>query len=115
MTREPTLFFSFQTLKRKLTLESKYLKHQLHAEMVKHKETQKTLEDTQAKLEKLQQLHEQKEKQSYQASNLAYFYKERAAMSSQSLTNLSETYRSETSTNKGVRYYLEILFTMIFV
>ncbi|XP_008212504.1 intracellular protein transport protein USO1 isoform X1 [Nasonia vitripennis] len=91
---------TIQTLKRKLALETKYLKHQLHAELVKHKETQKTLQDTQEKLKKFEQLNKQREKQYYEASNLAYFNRERAAISSQSLTNLSET-RSE-NVIKGV-------------
>ncbi|XP_058809274.1 paramyosin isoform X2 [Phymastichus coffea] len=83
-----------QTLKRKLELETKYLKHQLHAEMVKHKETQKELEQAQTKLQQLERLSEQRLKRSYQASQLTYYGRARASVTSQSLTNLSDT-RSE--------------------
>ncbi|XP_011493835.1 PREDICTED: uncharacterized protein LOC105359057 [Ceratosolen solmsi marchali] len=83
-----------QTLKRKLALESKYLKHQLHKEILKHKETQKQLQDTQFKLKTLEELTEQRERKSYQSSRIAFFNKNRSTTTSQSLTNLSES-RSE--------------------
>jgi hypothetical protein len=78
-------------LKRKLTLESKYLKHQLHAEMVKHKETQKQLQCTQFKLKTVEELNEQRERKSYQANRIAFFNKDRSTATSQSLINLNES------------------------
>ena len=91
-------------MKRKLALESKYLKHQLHAEMIKHKETQKQLQDTQLKLKSLEEQMEQKDRRSYHTARIIYYNnKGRPSVASQSLTNLHDS-RSENLV-KGVRYY----------
>lgn len=68
------------------------MKHQLNTEMTKHKETQKQLGDTQDKLKSLEKLMEQRERRSYQSSHMVYYGK--PTVTSQSLTNLSES-RSE--------------------
>lgn len=91
-------------MKRKLALDCKYLKHQLHVEMVKHKETQKQLQETQTKLKNLEVLMELREKRSRHA-NPIYLNKNRATVTSQSLTNLNEG-RSEIL--KGQRYIFSI-------
>ncbi|XP_014214303.1 uncharacterized protein LOC106643609 [Copidosoma floridanum] len=90
-----------QMLKRKLALESKYLKHQLHVEMVKHKETQKQLHETQMKLKSAEELAEQRERQSYHASHV-FFHKSSSSrptsnFTSQSLTNLHDNDKLESA------------------
>ena len=62
--------------------------------MVKHKESQKQLQDTQLKLKSLEELTEQREKRSYQASRIMFFSKDKPHITSQSLTNLNDS-RSE--------------------
>lgn len=95
------LFLKKQTLKRKLSLETKYLKHQLHVEMVKHKESQKKLQDTETKLRNLEALMELREKRSrhhaccslshlHLANNSGGFSKNcRTSVTTQSLINLN--------------------------
>lgn len=101
-------------MKRKLSLETKYLKHQLHVEMVKHKETQKNLHDTETKLRNLELLMELREKRSRHANSAVtnaatpmFLSKNRKGVTSQSLTNLNE----EKSDNfiKDHRYFSYIL------
>ncbi|KAL7287830.1 hypothetical protein TKK_0017902, partial [Trichogramma kaykai] len=61
-----------QTLRRKLELETKYLRQQLHSEMAKHKEAAKQLAEARRKLESMDELLERSNKRSYQASRLGY-------------------------------------------
>lgn len=84
-----------QNLKRKLALETKYLKHQLHAEMVKHKDTQKQLQDTLVKLESAEQREKRSLERSYQASRLSFHHGVagkcvKANATSQSLLNIDD-------------------------
>ncbi|XP_051166910.1 lebercilin-like protein isoform X4 [Leptopilina boulardi] len=53
---------TINTLNRKLAIETKHLKHQLHLEVIKHKETQKKLQETFNKLKSTEELLENKEK-----------------------------------------------------
>ncbi|XP_014233170.1 kinesin-like protein KIF15 [Trichogramma pretiosum] len=64
-----------QQLRRKLELETKYLKQQLHGEMAKHKEAAKQLAEARRKLESMDELLERSNKRSYQASRLGYNYR----------------------------------------
>uniref|UniRef100_A0A0C9RS51 LCA5L protein n=1 Tax=Fopius arisanus TaxID=64838 RepID=A0A0C9RS51_9HYME len=78
---------TIQSLNRKLSLSSKSLKHQLHVEVTKHKETQKQLSETLDKLKNLEELLDNREKRLYQSGQLPAFNK-RKALTSQSLMNL---------------------------
>ncbi|XP_063983404.1 lebercilin isoform X2 [Diachasmimorpha longicaudata] len=78
---------TIQNLNRKLSLESKSLKHQLHVEAAKHKETQKQLSEALDKLKNLEELLDNREKRLYHSGQLPAFNK-RKALTSQSLTNL---------------------------
>ncbi|XP_015112470.1 myosin-J heavy chain [Diachasma alloeum] len=78
---------TIQNLNRKLSLESKSLKHQLHVEATKHKETQKQLNEALDKLKNLEELLDNREKRLYHSGQLPAFNK-RKALTSQSLTNL---------------------------
>ncbi|XP_018360567.1 PREDICTED: intracellular protein transport protein USO1 [Trachymyrmex cornetzi] len=79
---------TIQLLHRKLTLETKSLKHQLHIEISKHKETQKNLQETIEKLKSLECLLDNREKRLYYNSQLPIYNKEKN-LGSHSLTNLS--------------------------
>lgn len=81
-----------QLLHRKLALETKSLKHQLHVEISKHKETQKTLQETTEKLKSLECLLDNREKRLYYNDQLP-IYKEKN-LGSHSLTNLRYIYMS---------------------
>ncbi|KAG5315002.1 LCA5 protein, partial [Acromyrmex insinuator] len=79
---------TIQLLHRKLTLETKSLKHQLHIEISKHKETQKNLQETIEKLKSLECLLDNREKRLYYNGQLPIYNKEKN-LGSRSLTNLS--------------------------
>ncbi|XP_018053293.1 PREDICTED: intracellular protein transport protein USO1 [Atta colombica] len=79
---------TIQLLHRKLTLETKSLKHQLHIEISKHKETQKNLQETIEKLKSLECLLDNREKRLYYNGQLPIYNKEKN-LGSHSLTNLS--------------------------
>lgn len=76
-----------QLLHRKLALETKSLKHQLHVEISKHKETQKNLQETIEKLKSLECLLDNREKRLYYNGQLPIYIKEKN-LGSHSLTNL---------------------------
>lgn len=78
-----------QLLRRKLALETKSLKHQLHVEISKHKETQKNLQETIAKLKSLECLLDNREKRMYYNGQLSIYGKEKN-LGSHSLTNLRD-------------------------
>ncbi|KAG5327829.1 LCA5 protein, partial [Pseudoatta argentina] len=78
---------TIQLLHRKLTLETKSLKHQLHIEISKHKETQKNLQETIEKLKSLECLLDNREKRLYYNGQLPIYNKEKN-LGSHSLTNL---------------------------
>lgn len=83
------------------------MKHQLHVEMVKHKETQKKLHETTLKLKSLEELFEQREKKFYTASQIGISLRDKSLkLTSQSLMNLNDAsgIRSE------LRYILKIFF-----
>ena len=61
---------TIQTLHRKLTLESKSLKHQLHVEISKRKETQKNLEEAIEKLRSVEHLLDNRERKLYYNGHL---------------------------------------------
>ncbi|XP_018350169.1 PREDICTED: intracellular protein transport protein USO1 [Trachymyrmex septentrionalis] len=79
---------TIQLLHRKLTLETKSLKHQLHIEISKHKETQKNLQETIEKLKNLECLLDNREKRLYSNGQLPIYNKEKN-LGSHSLTNFS--------------------------
>ncbi|XP_072753298.1 uncharacterized protein [Anoplolepis gracilipes] len=79
---------TIQLLHRKLALETKSLKHQLHVEISKHKETQKNLQEALEKLKSLEYLLDNREKRLYYNGQLPMFSKEKN-LGSHSLTNLS--------------------------
>ncbi|XP_050445178.1 centrosomal protein of 128 kDa isoform X2 [Cataglyphis hispanica] len=79
---------TIQLLHRKLALESKSLKHQLHVEISKHKETQKNLQEKIEKLKSLEYLLDNREKRLYYNGQLPIYNKEKN-LGSHSLTNLS--------------------------
>lgn len=78
---------SLQLLHRKLALETKSLKHQLHVEISKHKETQKNLQETLEKLKSLEYLLDNREKRLYYNGQLPIYNKEKN-LGSHSFTNL---------------------------
>ncbi|XP_043276614.1 lebercilin [Venturia canescens] len=80
---------TIQTLNRKLALESKSLKHQLNAEVAKHRETQKHLNETLEKLKNLEDLLDNREKRLYYSGRLPVCNKGKS-MESQSLMNLRQ-------------------------
>ncbi|XP_012522267.1 putative leucine-rich repeat-containing protein DDB_G0290503 [Monomorium pharaonis] len=80
---------TIQVLHRKLTLETKSLKHQLHVEISKHKETQKNLQETIEKLKNLECLLDNREKRLYYNGQLPIYNKEKN-LGSHSLTNLRD-------------------------
>ncbi|XP_076247144.1 uncharacterized protein LOC143187078 [Calliopsis andreniformis] len=80
---------TIQMLHRKLTLESKSLKHQLHTEISKRKETQKNLEETIEKLKSLEHLLDNRERRLYYNGQLLQPSKNRH-LGTQSLTNLRD-------------------------
>ncbi|XP_018305120.1 lebercilin [Mycetomoellerius zeteki] len=79
---------TIQLLHRKLALGTKSLKHQLHIEISKHKETQKNLQETIEKLKSLEFLLDNREKRLYCNGQLPIYNKEKN-LGSHSLTNLS--------------------------
>lgn len=81
--------FHSQILHRKLALETKSLKHQLHVEIFKHKETQKNLQGTIEKLKTLECLLGNREKRLYYNGQLPIYNKEKN-LGSHSFTNLSD-------------------------
>ncbi|XP_020300615.1 lebercilin-like protein [Pseudomyrmex gracilis] len=81
---------TIQLLHRKLALETKSLKHQLHIEICKHKETQKNLQETIEKLKSLECLLDNREKRLYYNGQLPINIKERNLVS-HSLTSLKNT------------------------
>ncbi|XP_032689648.1 myosin-11 isoform X2 [Odontomachus brunneus] len=80
---------TIQLLHRKLALETKSLKHQLHVEIFKHKETQKNLQETIEKLKTLECLLDNREKRLYYNGQLPIYNKEKN-LGSHSSTNLSD-------------------------
>ncbi|XP_024868905.1 lebercilin-like protein [Temnothorax curvispinosus] len=80
---------TIQLLHRKLALETKSLKHQLHVEISKHKETQKNLQETIEKLKSLECLLDNREKRLYYNGQLPISSKEKN-LGSHSLTNLRD-------------------------
>ncbi|XP_015431282.1 PREDICTED: lebercilin-like protein [Dufourea novaeangliae] len=80
---------TIQTLHRRLSLESKSLKQQLHIEISKRKETQKELEETKEKLKSLEHLLDNRERRLYRNGQLLLPTKIRH-LSTQSLTNLRD-------------------------
>ncbi|EZA47474.1 Lebercilin-like protein [Ooceraea biroi] len=81
---------TIQLLHRKLALETKSLKHQLHTEISKHKETQKNLQETIEKLKTLECLLDNREKRLYYNGQLPIYNKEKN-LGSHSLTNLRDS------------------------
>ncbi|KAM0728447.1 Lebercilin [Formica fusca] len=79
---------TIQLLHRKLALETKSLKHQLHVEISKHKETQKNLQEKIEKLKSLEYLLDNREKRLYYNGQLPIYNKEKN-LGSHSFTNLS--------------------------
>ena len=80
---------TIQTLHRKLTLESKSLKHQLHVEISKRKETQKNLEEAIEKLRSVEHLLDNRERKLYYNGHLALPNRNRH-FGTRSLTNLRD-------------------------
>ncbi|EFN83746.1 Trafficking protein particle complex subunit 3 [Harpegnathos saltator] len=80
---------TIQLLHRKLALETKSMKHQLHIEISKHKETQKNLQETIEKLKTLECLLDNREKRLYYNGQLPIYNKEKN-LDSHSFTNLSD-------------------------
>nr|XP_012230076.1 PREDICTED: thyroid receptor-interacting protein 11 [Linepithema humile] len=80
---------TIQLLHRKLALETKSLKHQLHVEISKHKETQKNLQETIEKLKNLECLLDNREKRLYNGQ--VPICTKQKNLGSHSLTNLSIT------------------------
>ncbi|XP_012278215.1 uncharacterized protein LOC105698493 isoform X2 [Orussus abietinus] len=78
---------TIQTLNRKLTLETKSLKHQLSSEIAKHKETQKVLGDTLEKMKFLEEMLDNRERRLFASGQLPVFGKAKN-LASQSLINL---------------------------
>ncbi|XP_011860521.1 PREDICTED: lebercilin-like protein isoform X2 [Vollenhovia emeryi] len=101
---------TIQLLHRKLALETKSLKHQLHIEISKHKETQKNLQETIEKLKSLECLLDNKEKRLYYNGQLPIYSKEKN-LGSHSLTNLRDIRgkRNENNTPKDNLPSLDIL------
>lgn len=91
-----------QLLHRKLALESKSLKHQLHVEISKHKETQKNLQEKIEKLKSLEYLLDNREKRLYYNGQLPIYNKEKN-LGSHSLTNLR------------YKNYIYIMYISIFI
>ncbi|XP_011685716.1 PREDICTED: lebercilin isoform X1 [Wasmannia auropunctata] len=85
---------TIQLLHRKLALETKSLKHQLHIEISKHKETQKNLQETIEKLKSLECLLDNRERRLYYNGQLPIYSKEK--LGSHSLTNLRDVSISPT-------------------
>ncbi|KOX77976.1 Lebercilin-like protein [Melipona quadrifasciata] len=80
---------TIQTLNKKLTLETKSLKQQLHLEISKRKETQKHLDETGEKLKTLENLLDNRERRLYCNGQLLFPDKNRR-FGTQSLTNLRD-------------------------
>ena len=80
---------TIQTLHRKLTLESKSLKHQLHVEISKRKETQKNLEEAIEKLRSVEHLLDNRERKLYYNGHLVLPNRDRH-FGTRSLTNLRD-------------------------
>ncbi|KAL0104626.1 hypothetical protein PUN28_017397 [Cardiocondyla obscurior] len=111
---------TIQLLHRKLALETKSLKHQLHVEISKHKDTQKNLQETIEKLKNLECLLDNREKRLYCNGQLPIYSKEKN-LGSHSLTNLkdvstsnliktsSRSRRSENNTSKDNLPSLDVL------
>nr|XP_034190011.1 lebercilin [Osmia lignaria] len=82
---------TIQTLHRKLTLESKSLKHQLHTEISKRKETQKNLDEATEKLRGLENLLDNREHRLYSSGQLQLLFRSKnRRLGTQSLTNLRD-------------------------
>ncbi|KAK9305425.1 hypothetical protein QLX08_003552 [Tetragonisca angustula] len=80
---------TIQTLHKKLTLETKSLKQQLHLEISKRKETQKHLDETEEKLKTLENLLDNRERRLLYSGQLLFPDKNRR-FGTQSLTNLRD-------------------------
>ncbi|XP_076685969.1 uncharacterized protein LOC143377977 [Andrena cerasifolii] len=80
---------TIQSLHRKLTLESKSLKHQLHVEISKRKETQKNLEEAIEKLRSVEHLLDNRERKLYYNGHLVLPNRNRH-FGTRSLTNLRD-------------------------
>ncbi|XP_011637778.1 lebercilin-like protein isoform X2 [Pogonomyrmex barbatus] len=114
---------TIQLLHRKLALETKSLKHQLHIETSKHKETQKNLQETTEKLKSLECLLDNREKRLYCNGQLLIYQSKEKNLGSHSFTNLrdinisnpikvsSRSKRSENSTAKDNLPLLDTLET----
>ncbi|XP_014467514.1 PREDICTED: uncharacterized protein LOC106740714 isoform X2 [Dinoponera quadriceps] len=105
---------TIQILHRKLALESKSLKHQLHVEISKHKETQKNLQEAIEKLKTLECLLDNKEKRLYYNGQLPVYNKEKN-LGSHSSTNLSDirpSGRNKKSGNDTPKDNLPLLDTL---
>ncbi|XP_068967350.1 putative leucine-rich repeat-containing protein DDB_G0290503 isoform X2 [Bombus flavifrons] len=80
---------TIQTLHKKLSLETKSLKQQLHLEISKRRETQKHLDETTEKLRSLENLLDNRERRLYYSGQLLFPDKNRR-FGTQSLTNLRD-------------------------
>ncbi|XP_012167889.2 lebercilin-like protein isoform X1 [Bombus terrestris] len=80
---------TIKTLHKKLTLETKSLKQQLHLEISKRRETQKHLDETTEKLRSLENLLDNRERRLYYSGQLLFPDKNRR-FGTQSLTNLRD-------------------------
>lgn len=79
-------------LNKKLTLETKSLKHQLNSEIAKHKITEKQLFDSLEKLTAMEDLMDNREKRLYHNNGqIPTGINRKKSMTSQSLTNLQTT------------------------
>lgn len=100
----------YQTLNRKLTLETKSLKQQLQIEISKRKETQKHLLETTEKLRVLENFLDNKERRLYYNGELLLPNK-RQRFGTQSLTNLRDIwYASKVVLNSSI--YSTIFFLL---
>lgn len=92
------------------------MKHQLHIEISKHKETQKNLQETIEKLKSLECLLDNREKRLYYNGQLPIYTKEKN-LGSHSLTNLKDVrYKSHiyrTFSPDNIQNFLHILYFSI--
>ncbi|KAK2587479.1 hypothetical protein KPH14_003183 [Odynerus spinipes] len=89
---------SIQLLQRKLALDSKSLKHQLHVEVSKHKQTQKNLLEALEKVKDLEHLVDNRTRRQLLLNN------KNKIPATQSLTNLRNISTAVNTTNKYKKY-----------
>ncbi|KAF7997283.1 hypothetical protein HCN44_005560 [Aphidius gifuensis] len=93
-----------QMLNKKLTLETKSLKHQLNSEIAKHKITEKQLFDSLEKLTAMEYLMDNREKRLYHNNGqIPTGINKKKSMTSQSLTNLQTTIKSSTKNRDTIK------------